>query len=342
MEIDIFRNTEFINRQRELSYLTDRFSQTPSELLWLFGPKSTGKTTMIEYLIEKKLPKDYWIKYINFRGLMISNYGDFVSAFFEEKDEEESQKELNRKYKLGIFELEAKTLQKIKEKKKNLFNELIEELKKIDETKIIVIDEIQVLEDIYFEEKILLREFLNFCVRLTKELHLAHVVILSSNTIFINQIYNEAKLKVTSRFVEISHMEKSTTFEYLEQKGIKEKELVWDYLGGSISQLQRMLREYKFHNSLKDYLESEVELAKGEIIFFMLKKCKVEEIKIFKNIAKEIVKNNEYIFNEEDENKDKIMRVLEKFAEIEFIFYNPLNNKITANNRLYYKAFERL
>ena len=32
MKIDIFRNTEFINRERELSYLTDRFSQTPSEL----------------------------------------------------------------------------------------------------------------------------------------------------------------------------------------------------------------------------------------------------------------------------------------------------------------------
>ena len=297
---------------------------------------------MIEYLIEKKLPKDYWIKYINFRRTMVGNYDNFIDVFFEEKDEDESQKELNRKYKLGIFELEAKTLQKIKDKKKHLFNELIEELKIVKEKKIIIIDEIQVLENIYFEDKELLREFLNFCVSLTKELHLAHVVILSSNTIFINQIYNEAKLKVTSRFIEISHMEKNTTFEYLEEKGIKEKELVWDYLGGSIAQLQRMLREYKFHNSLKEYLESEVELAKGEIKFFMLKKCTIEEIKLFKNIAKEIIKNNEYIFNEEDKEKEKIMKVIEKFAEIEFLFYNPLNNKITANNRLYYKAFERL
>lgn len=340
MKIDIFRDDEFVNREKEIKYLKDRFSQTPKEILWLFGPKSTGKTTLIEYVIETKLPKDYFIKYINFRGLMVSNYRDFISAFFEEKDEEEKQ--LNRKYNLGIFQLEAKTLKKIAEHKKNLFNELIEEFKKIKEKKIIIIDEIQTLEDIYMDDKLLLKEFLNFCVRLTKELHLAHVVILSSNTIFINQIYNEAKLKVTSRFVEINHMDKETTFEYLDLKGIKEKELVWEYLGGSIAHIQRMIRDYKLYNSLKEYLENEVELAKGEIDFFMLKKCSLEEIEIFEDIAKEIVKNGEYILDKHLPNKDKIMAVLEKFAEIEFIFYNPLNNKITANNRLYYKAFERL
>ncbi len=341
MKVDIFRGVEFINRQKEIKYLKNRFSEPPRELLWLFGPKSTGKTTLIEYLIETKLPRDYWIKYINFRRSMVGSYDNFIEVFFEEKDEE-AQKELNRKYKLGIFELEAKTLQKIKDKKKHLFNELIEELKKIKEVKIIIIDEIQVLENIYFEEKELLKEFLNFCVSLTKELHLAHVVILSSNTIFINQIYNEAKLKVTSRFVEINHMDKDVTFEYLELKGIKEKKLVWDYLGGSIAHIQRMIRDYKLYNSLKEYLENEVELAKGEIEFFMLKKCNSKEITIFENIIKEIIKNEFYLLDRHIENKNEIMKVVEKFAEIEFLFYNPLNNKITANNRLYYKAFERL
>jgi len=338
LKIDKFRNKEFVNREKEIKYLIDRFENVPEEILWLFGPKSTGKTTLIEYIIEKKLKK-HWVKYINFRGLMVSNYHDFVSAFFEEKDEE--QQELKRKYKLGVFELEAKTLKKIRENKINLFNELIEELKKIKKPKLIVIDEIQTLEDIYLnEDKYLLKEFLNFCVRLTKELHLAHVVILSSNTLFINQIYNEAKLKVTSEFKEINHMNKEATFEYLEIKGIKEKELVWDYLGGTIAQIQKMLFKSKYFNTLKEYLDSELELAVGEIRFFMIKKCNQEEIKIFKQIAKEIFENDEFHIVETSENKDKIMAVVEKFSEIEFLFYNPLNNKITANNRLYYKAFE--
>ena len=340
MKIDKFRNDEFVNREEEIKYLIDRFENVPKEILWLFGPKSTGKTTLIEYIIEKKLKK-HWVKYINFRGLMVSNYHDFVSAFFEEKDEEE--RELKRKYKLGVFELEAKTLKKIRENKINLFNELIEELKQIKEPKLIVIDEIQTLQDIYLnKDKYLLKEFLNFCVRLTKELHLAHVVILSSNTLFINQIYNEAKLKVTSEFKEINHMSKETTFEYLEIKNINQKDLVWDYLGGTIAQIQRMITESKGFKSLQEYLDSELELAIGELNFFMIKKCNQEEIKIFKQIAKEIFDNGEFNLIETSEDKDKIMAVIEKFSEIEFLFYNPLNNKITANNRLYYKAFGEL
>ncbi len=48
----------------------------------------------------------------------------------------------------------------------------------------LVIDEIQSLEDVYGNgEKELLKEFLNFCVALTKETHLSHVIMLSSNTI---------------------------------------------------------------------------------------------------------------------------------------------------------------
>ena len=137
-------------------------------------------------------------------------------------------------------------------------------------------------------------------------------------------------------------MSKETTFEYLEFKNIKEKDLVWDYLGGTIAQIQRMINESKSFNSLKEYLDSELELAVGEIRFFMIKKCNQEEIKIFKQIAKEIFDNGEFNLIETSEDKDKIMAVIEKFSEIEFLFYNPLNNKITANNRLYYKAFGEL
>jgi len=80
MQIKEFRNDEFVNRIEEIEYLKQRFEKTPKEILWLYGPKSTGKTTLIEYVIEKELTSDlkifskYWIKYINFRGLMIGSY----------------------------------------------------------------------------------------------------------------------------------------------------------------------------------------------------------------------------------------------------------------------------
>jgi len=48
-------------------------------------------------------------------------------------------------------------------------------------------------------------------------------VILSSNTIFINSIYNEAKLKVTNEFKKIDHLDKKTTQEYLRAKALMRK-----------------------------------------------------------------------------------------------------------------------
>ena len=149
MQIREFRNDEFVDREKEMEYLKNRFKKTPKEILWLYGPKSTGKTTLIEYILENKLDsKEYNIKYINFRGLLIGNFDNFIESFLEEEDE--VQTELNRKYNLfGLFKLEAKTLKKIKENRKNLFNFLIEEFSKEKRKNIFVIDEIQSLEDIY-------------------------------------------------------------------------------------------------------------------------------------------------------------------------------------------------
>ena len=346
MQIKEFRNDEFVNRIEEIEYLKQRFEKTPKEILWLYGPKSTGKTTLIEYVIEKELTSDlkifskYWIKYINFRGLMIGSYDSFINSFFEEsEDGDDFEDEVKGGFNLGVIKLETKTLQKIKEKKKNLFNELIEKFRKLNKTKILVIDEIQTLEDIYFNgEKELLKEFLNFCVRLTKETHLAHVVILSSNTIFIDQIYNDAKLKVTSEFKKIDHLDKEIIFEYLEYKGIKEKELIWEYAGGCIPLIQRVIRKKDEFNSLKECLEDEVELALSEIIDILRRRFDDDEKEEFERIAKIIIKDGYFKTSKDDE--DITIKVIDFMAEKEILFFDPLKRKVTGNNRLYEKAFE--
>ena len=59
MQIRKFRNDEFVNREKEIEYLKKKFEKIPKEILWLYGPKSTGKTTLIEYIIEKELLKEF-------------------------------------------------------------------------------------------------------------------------------------------------------------------------------------------------------------------------------------------------------------------------------------------
>ena len=55
MQIREFRGDEFIDREKEIKFLKDWVSNIPKEILWLYGPKSTGKTTVVEYVIEKEL-----------------------------------------------------------------------------------------------------------------------------------------------------------------------------------------------------------------------------------------------------------------------------------------------
>jgi len=90
MLIREYRNDEFIDREKEIEYIKSWVNDTPKEILWLFGPKSTGKTTLIEYIIERELTSglkifdNYWIKYINFRRTMVGSYDSFINSFFEE------------------------------------------------------------------------------------------------------------------------------------------------------------------------------------------------------------------------------------------------------------------
>ncbi len=354
MKITEFRGDEFINREEEIAFLKDWINYIPKEILWIYGPKSTGKTSLIEYVIEKELTSNlkifdrYWIKYINFRGLMIGSYDSFINSFFEEAEGEEDDfsAEVKAGFNIGVIKLEANTLEKIKSKKKNLFNELIEKLKKINKIKLIAIDEIQTLEAIYYNgEKELLKEFLNFCVRLTKETHLSHVIILSSNTIFIERIYNDARLKLTSEFKKIDHLGKETTFEYLEYK-MKElnssldKELIWEYLGGCIPLIQKMFRKIKSFDLLKKYLDGEVEIILSEIIDVMRRFLSEQEKKEFKKLAKIIIDKGFFEIKESD--SDIMVKIIDFLAQKEIFFYDPLTRKVTGNNRLYEKAFERL
>ncbi|WP_022669604.1 ATP-binding protein [Hippea alviniae] len=352
MKTRIFRNKKLIDRDKEINFLLDWFNQLPELILWVYGPKSSGKTTLIEYVVEKELIKDfkllqnsrYWIKYINLRRTLVSSYESFIESFFEESGIEKKTEELNRIYDLWVFKLEAKTLKAIKERRINLFKKLIEELGKIDKQKIIIIDEIQTLEDIYINgDRELLKEFLNFCVSLTKETHLSHVVILSSNTVFIDRIYNDAKLKKTSEFFKVDHLDKSIVVEWLSGEGFKENdiELIWDYLGGCIPDIQRMMMLKDKYKSIKEYLEHRAFLAYTEMVMmYQQSKFSKEEIEIFENICKEILNNGSFVLSKDRDSK--YLEVISKWAEKEILFFDPLTLEVKGNSRIYEKGMEKL
>jgi len=346
MTIKKFRGVDFINRDGECEFFLNYFKNKPERVLWVYGPKSTGKTTLIEYILENRLnSKEYNIKYLNFRRTLISSFDNFLESFIEEKDEDELKTELNRNYNLfGLFKLEAKTLKKIKENRKNLFNYLIEEFSKETRKNIFIIDEIQSLQDIYINvDKKLLSEFLNFCVALTKETHLSHVVILTSNTIFLNEIYNNAKMKVTSDFKLIDHLPYREIETWLTSNNlgfrVEDVKLIYDYLGGSVAHIKKVIDFRNEYNSLKEQLEEMAEIAKNEIkLFFEQQKISKEEREKFLFVAKKIVEDGKFI----NGDYEGYFEIVSKFAEVEILFFDPIKNIVTANSRIYVKAFERV
>ncbi|MDQ7033031.1 MAG: ATP-binding protein [Desulfonauticus sp.] len=347
MLIKEFRGVDFVNREKEIQFFLNYFKQKPERVMWVYGPKSTGKTTLIEYIIENYLLEDkhYNIKYINFRRVLISSFDNFIDSILEEQDDE-IQTELNRNYNFfGLFRLEAKTLKKIKENKKNLFNYLLEEFRKEKGKNIFIIDEIQSLQDIYINgNKKLLSEFLNFCVALTKETHLSHVLILTSNTIFLNEIYNNAKMKVTSDFELIDHLTYEDIKEWLISRNLgfslEDIDLIYDYLGGSVAHIKKLI-DYRFrYNSLKDQLEEMLKIAENEILFTFREARKLDKdylIDGLKNIIKDIIKQG---YSDRDSKKDE--EAIDFFCEKEILFFDPVKNITIANNRIYEKAFERI
>ena len=84
-----FRGVRFIDREGDIKFLLKWFHTIPNLILWLYGPKSSGKTTLIEYVIEEELLGDskalsssglmsnFGVHYMNLRRYLISNYANF-------------------------------------------------------------------------------------------------------------------------------------------------------------------------------------------------------------------------------------------------------------------------
>ena len=189
--------------------------QVPGQILFFYGPKSSGKTTLIYKFVKGFLndEKRFSVKLFNLRKVLIGNYDDFLQRFFALEEPEEENSSLTRHYNLQVFKLTVQTQKKIKEKQMDPFDVMEAELKKLKSQgikPIIIIDELQALDFIYFNsQRELIKEMINFFVAMTKESHLCHVLLSSSDGYFIEKLYNDSKLRKTSKLFEVDYLPES-------------------------------------------------------------------------------------------------------------------------------------
>ena len=267
------KDVAFVNRNSELKFLSDFIDTRPESILFMHGPKSSGKTTLLYRFIEiiqKKERLD--IKFLNLREILIVNYKDFLKMFFG-IDYARTRKDIKeiREYNLKVFKVTVEVLKGIEAGEIDPFSVMKRELQKLNKDAVkpvIIIDEPQALDHIYMNgQRELITELFNFFVAMTKESHLAHVIISSSDGYFIDTIYKDSRLKKTSSFFKVNYLSKEDIYEWLlnlkKYSKIVDYELteteiekIWDTVGGSMWEIQKILTDlfnYNLDKALEDY-----------------------------------------------------------------------------------------
>ncbi len=344
------RSIEFHNREKETKDIRAIMDRRPTLITFIYGPINSGKTELIGHVIEE-LPDEYVVFYINLRTKFLSSYDDFIESLFEM---EMGTDEALKKGKETLTEL-VSSITKVagipitKEfldyvfkdnRPKNAFSyilRLFEEVKASGKQPVLILDELQKIGDVKVNG-FLIYELFNFFIDLTKELHLAHVFVMTSDSLFIEQIYSEAMLEDRCRYLLVDDFDKETTIAFLEANGLSEgeKELVWHHCGGKPICLVELAsaeeREKKVGEMLTlrtGEIETRLKLIKelgGEILIGG-RRCVVSYEKLA-FVLKMFLTRSEIGMNEVDEISKRYL------VKENILFVDPLTTMMRPQSRL--------
>ena len=309
----------FHNREKELKAVMKILEAEPSLITFIYGPINSGKTTLVSHLIDQ-LPEEYVVFYINLRGRFISDYRDFIKVLFK------IEKEKNYKEVLKtISEISAETLKfsgipvaesvmnaLFKEKSyEDVFEFLEEYFTTIakNKTPVLIIDELQVVGDLKIDGLLMYKLF-NFFIRLTKELHLCHVFAVSSDSLFIENVYSEAMLDGRCRYLLVDDFDYETATALLERNGFTddEKAVAWEYCGGKPVCLMELIYADDRERIAKDMLKTRVTQLKDLLDYLDYTKPRI------------MIGDDEYLVEKGD-----IADILNRFVDTEYIDDEGLN-----------------
>ncbi|PXF59827.1 MAG: ATP-binding protein [Candidatus Methanogaster sp.] len=240
----IMKRIAFHNREKETKEIMDILDDEPSLITFVYGPINSGKTTTISHLI-KELPEDYAPFYVNLRGRFVTDYEDFLNVLFE-IDEEEGGGNVAEYAKSALKDLGTvsgipipinlfERIFEKKDKSKDMFRYIERFFAEISKTRtpILIIDELQVIGDLKIDGLLIYKLF-NFFIRLTKETHLAQVFVVTSDSLFLENVYSEAMLDGRCRYLLVDDFDHETTSAFLDKYGFTDDDIAmaWESCGG--------------------------------------------------------------------------------------------------------------
>ena len=357
IELSYLKYPAFINREKELSYLTDYINISPESILFLHGPKSSGKTTLLYKFLEQiQKEQKLDVKFLDLREAFTNVYEDFFKSFFQVETHGEGKKSLSANINVGLFKIDALIEKKMLEKRADPFKVMKAELLKLKGKGIkpvLIIDELQALQKIYLDndkERQLITALFNFFVAMTKQAHLAHIIIASSDGYFLNTIYNDSRLKKCSDFYKIDYLSKKDVMEWLlnleKYSKIKDYSLteadvekIWDTVGGSMWEIQDILSKL-FKRPIDKILADYKQKMLGMVTYYIVQKDRKKR----ENLLKRFIQNeNLWVIDtcEQDEEflKDMVTNNILYFDPTQAVYY-PQGKSFHWGIRLYFESLK--
>jgi AAA+ ATPase superfamily predicted ATPase len=349
----------FINRQKELKDLKAYINEEPESILFVHGPKSSGKTTLLyKFLEQLEKEQKLDVKFLNLRKTFTEftgnyNYKDFLSVFFNVDDKGEKKEKFTAGINVGFFKINSEIEEKIQQGKVDPFKVMEKEFLKLKEKgikPIVIIDELQALDEIYMNngrDHRLIIELFNFFVAMTKESHLAHIIIASSDGYFINTVYTDSKLKKSSKFYKVAYLPKEDVMEWLlnleKHSRIEDytltkedAEKIWETVGGSMWEIQDILSDL-FNTPLDDVIRLYKKKMRSLIVDYVVK----PEQKGIEKLLRRFVGRDELSKEEINSEEEKLLKEMVRqnilyFDPTEAMYY-PQGKSYHHGIRLYFK-----
>ncbi|ADC70017.1 ATPase [Methanocaldococcus sp. FS406-22] len=388
---------KFFNREKEIKEILSIIESEPQRINFIFGSINSGKTALINEIINNRLDKDkYVVFYIDLREIFISKYDDFEAKLRATKTEgfrliievlfevyEESFIDRVKKLFLSLVRDSPDVVKNFMLLKisggvidgipipKNTLNELLKdkevknvfryitnvlmEIKKEGKQPIIIIDELQKIGDLKLNG-FLIYELFNYFVSLTKHKHLCHVFCLSSDSLFIERVYNEAMLKGRVDYILVDDFDKENALKFMDslseeilnkKLSDEDKELIYNYVGGKPIDIIYVIDKLK-NKDLKEILETLLMNEQQKLKYFLKEldyiKPKVaigdEVIEIKKEDiikALKLFKDNYKI--SDDEIPEPVYIYLVKRN---ILFLNPIEGTLKPQSFLVWNAIKRI
>ena len=326
-------------------------SGDPNLIYFVYGPINSGKTALLMKVFED-LPDNYCVFYINFRWRYVADIDDLLQVLFEirQGDFKEILKDLLKESVRTFREFKGipipeKMFELIfgKAKVGNIFGyleEVFEKIKEAGKVPVFVLDEMQSIKRVINASgKPVIQELFNFLVALTKEKHLCHCLCATSDCLFIESVYSNARLEGRSQYILVNDLSKNEAFEVYDGFGFNQKELVWRYIGGRVGDMvglyERKKRGIEEKKALKEMLKNEIRRLEWIKLTKLSEKEDGEEIWEFL----EKFKHNKLLSI--SDVKDDFERVI-FWIEENVLFYNPVDGTIKPQSPLIGRAIKSL